>query len=208
MKLLVTLFLFIPFLSFSQLKLEKQLDSITTYEDAKSYIKNNKSYKGKLITFNTEKHKTKLAKELFELSIGEKTSYKTENGKTFYKVISKDDSAHYKVSIIEFDSNTTSLSEINSLRTFILKGIINGKHKFENLARVYSAHPSGKTGGDLGWLKKGVMSSNFEKTLKNKKVGRVFIFDEHRKKKHYVVLKTEDNKLIKEITVLKISEPK
>jgi parvulin-like peptidyl-prolyl isomerase len=208
MKLFVALFLLIPILSFSQLKIDKQLDSISTFEDAKSYIKNNKSSKGKLITFNTEKHKTKLAKELFELSVGSKTSYEKENGKTFYKLISKDNKVHYKVSIIEFDSNKTPLSEINSLRAFILKGIKSGKHKFENLARVYSAHPSGKTGGDLGWQKAGSMSTRFEKTLKSKKPDRVFIFDEHRQKKHYVMLKTDDDKLIEEITVLKITESK
>lgn len=208
MKKLLFVLILLPIFAFAQKKLEKQLDSIVSADDAKSFIKNNANSKGKLITFNSEKHKTQLAKELFELSEGGKKSYKSETGKTYYKIISKEKTPHYKASIMEFDSKKTPLAEINSLRSFILKGINAGEHKFENLARVYSSHPTAKTGGDLGWLKTGTLSKRFEKAIRDKKSGQLFTFDEYRKGKHYIILKTDDNKAIEEITVLKITETK
>lgn len=205
MRRLFTLLFLMPFACFSQIDMEKSLDSIVTTEDAKNYIKaNNREFKGKIVTFNKEKHKTKLASELFDKSKGGKKVIKTEKGKTIYKIIDKKETSHYKVSIMLFDSKKTTITEINSLRSFILKGIKNKEHKFENLARVYSAHPTAKTGGDLGWLKKGTFSKRFEKAVADKRVGQVFSFDEHRQKKHYVIMKTQDSKPIEEITVLKI----
>lgn len=207
MKYYKLLFLFIPFLSFSQNNMEIYVDNITTIDEAKAFIKTHKTnFKGKIITFNKEKHKTRLASELFEKAKGGKKVIKTEKGKTIYKIIDKKQIIHYKVSIILFDNEKTSISEINSLRSFILKGIKNKEHKFENLARVYSAHPTAKTGGDLGWLKKGTFSNRFEKVVLDKHVGQVFSFDEHRQKKYYIIMKTQDSKQIEEITILKIEQ--
>ncbi len=204
---LLFIVLVLPLLSFSQKDLEKSIDSISTKEDAKAYLKSNKTeVKGKLVTFNKEKHKTKLASELFEKSIGGKKVLKTEKGTIIYKIIEKKQTQHYRASIILFKSNEKPISEINSLRSFILKGIRSGEHKFENLARVYSAHPTGKRGGDLGWIKKGTFSKRFEKAIADKKENQVFSFDEHREKKHYVILKTSGNTAIEEITVLKIED--
>lgn len=208
MKRYTLLFVLISTVCFSQKKSEFTLDSILTKEDAKSYLKNNKTAKGKVVSFNTLKHKTKLASELFNLSVGSQKSYKSENGKTVYKVLEKSEVPHYKASIIEFDINETPLSEINSLRAFILKGINSGQHKFENLARVYSKHPSGRTGGDLGWVKEGTFPPKFEKAINSGKIGKPFIYDEYRKRKHYILLKTEPKTTIEEITVLKITQDK
>ena len=86
MKQLFFLLLFIPFLSFSQESLETELDSISSIEDAKTFAKNHKkSNKSKVFTFNKEKHKTRLADELFKLSKGGKKVIKGEYKKTYYK---------------------------------------------------------------------------------------------------------------------------
>jgi parvulin-like peptidyl-prolyl isomerase len=191
---------------FSQNSIEQELDAINSIDDAQNYIRNNKAFTSELITFNSEKQKTEPINTLFELSIGEKTAFKTEKGITYYKVISKDKIPHYRVSIIELSSKETSLSEINSLRSFILKGIRNGEHKFPNLARVYSSHPSGKTGGDLGWLKEGTRTKRFEKSVKDNRLGKVYTFDDYRDNLHYVIMKTSDNQDIEVITVLKVIE--
>jgi len=199
------LFLFVPLLSISQNELDTSLDSITNKREAKIFLKSNKDkIKGKIVTFNKLKHKTKLANELFETSVGSKKVVNSEKGKTTYKILEKKEVQHYRASIILFDSNKTTIAEINSLRMFILKGIRSGEHKFENLDRVYSSHPTAKTGGDLGWIKKGTFSKRFEKIITDKRVGQVFSFDEHRLKKHYVIKKTQNNEPIEEITVLKI----
>ena len=69
MKQLIFLLLCFPFLSFSQDALETELDSISSIEEAKTFAKTHKkTNKSKVFTFNKEKHKTRLADELFKLS--------------------------------------------------------------------------------------------------------------------------------------------
>ena len=52
MKHLFTLLLLIPLFSFSQESFEKQLDSISTSEEATAFLKENKPKQGKLSTYN------------------------------------------------------------------------------------------------------------------------------------------------------------
>ena len=57
MKQLLFLLLFFPLLCFSQKALEKELDSVSTKEEAKTFAKTHKkTNKSKLVTFNKEKH--------------------------------------------------------------------------------------------------------------------------------------------------------
>lgn len=203
MKFLAFLFFSLPFLMSSQNSIEQELDSISNYTEAKTFLKTNKTVKGKLVTFNKEKHKTKLADELFNLSIGGKKIYETERFKTHYKVLSKDQMPHYRVSIIRFD-NKKDITKINAQRNLILKAYKSEEHKFEDLAKAYSVDRSGKTGGDIGWVKKGTRSKDFEKTIERHKIGDIFILDD--KNKHYVILKTKADQLIDEITLVKIIE--
>ena len=100
MKFLLTLLLFSPLICFTQNTIEKQLDSISTPEDATKFLKTHKSEEGKLYIFNKEKHKTRLAKELFKLSKGRKKVYKTDFKKTYYKIINKAEVDYYKFNII------------------------------------------------------------------------------------------------------------
>ena len=51
-------------LASAQNDFEKELDSINDEVTASKFIENHKSNKGKLITFNKEKHNTSLAKEI------------------------------------------------------------------------------------------------------------------------------------------------
>ena len=151
------------------------------------------------------KAQTPLAKELSELPTGELKIVENRTTKTAYKVIDTGKSRAFKISLMEFDSNKTSLSEINSLRAFILQGIKNGEHKFHNLARVYSSHPSARTGGDIGWIQEGTFSKRFDLVLSKKKKGQVFSFDEHRDRKHYILMKTEDDKITENLIILVVS---
>lgn len=197
MKHLLAILLVIPFLSFSQANIEKILDRVSTKTQAQAFLKRYKTkVSGEIITM------TEGDAELFALKKGEKL----KRGNTTFKVISKGKAASYNINIMEFDSNKTTISEINSLRSFILKGIKSGEHKFQNLARVYSSHPSAKTGGNLGWQNAGTFSKRFEKIISEKRKDQVFAYDEYRQKKHYVVYKNEDNKSVEQITVLKVTE--
>lgn len=201
------LFIFLISLSsFSQANFEKTLERVSSETQAKVFIKRFRN------DVNADILSVSSSDELYKnlnLNTATKGETKTENadsGKVIYKILgkSKEKSTNYKASIMEFDSNKTSIAKINSLRSFIMQGIKSKEHKFENLARVYSSHPTAKTGGDLGWTKQGTFSPRFEKAIADKRVGQVFSFDEHRQKKHYVIVKTEESKAVESVTVLKV----
>ncbi|WP_439152431.1 peptidylprolyl isomerase [Winogradskyella sp.] len=207
MKHFFTILLLVPLISFSQGNLEKDIDSISTTEEAKSYIKQHKINKGKLYTFNKAKHKTRLADDLFKLSKGGKKVIKTEYNKTYYKFINKDQVPHWKFSIILFKSSETSAEEAKQKRSKILAKLHEG-YKFKDLAKHSSEDPTAKMGGDTGWIKPGQISKAFDDTAFSDSINlnEAFFVDDVELNKYYLVIKTEAKTPIEEITVLKISE--
>ncbi|MHA7844235.1 MAG: peptidylprolyl isomerase [Winogradskyella sp.] len=206
MKQLFFLLLFIPFLSFSQESLETELDSISSIEDAKTFAKNHKkSNKSKVFTFNKEKHKTRLADELFKLSKGGKKVIKGDYKKTYYKVIDKQKTLHYRASYIFFDGNEMELEDINEKRDKIVSQYQQG-YKFNKLAQLHSMDLNAKRGGDLGWFPEGEMHPTFEEAVKDHDTDEIFTLDIEDKNWYYIVLKTHGSKTIEEITVLQYSE--
>ena len=203
LKLLIVLIAF-PTLLLAQNDLEQELDSIQTTEEASRFIKTNKSRKGKLITFNKEKHNTQLADELFKLSKGGKKVYRTDLAKTYYKVIEKTATPYFKISIIYLDGNQKTSAEIEKIRNNVIQRYNQG-FRFKDLARLYSMDQSAKTGGDLGWLTQGDLNPDFEEKIINHS-DNIFTLDMPEQKGYYVILKTEDRKMIEEIKVLRLTE--
>ncbi len=187
----------------------QELDSIVDIELAKEYIASKKNKSNKLITFNEEKHKTVLARDLFSLPVGRIKSVDTEFGKVHYKVIEKHVVPHFRVSYIYFDGSKMSISEINSLRNKISDKYNNGV-PFSQLARQYSQDTNAQRGGDLGWFTRGQTVPEFEaKAIDGGyNIGDIFAIDVPQRNWYYVVLKSHESKDIKEIEVLKIAEQK
>ncbi len=206
--ILLLLFCASTSICFSQNDFEKELDSIQTTEDAKTYIENNKAIKGQVITFNKEKHHTRIADELFRLGTGSKKVYKTDLEKTYYKVVDKNEIPYQKLSYIFLDGKQKSMEEINSLRQSIISKYNSG-FRFEDLAKHYSMDDNAKRGGDLGWVTQGDLHPDFEaQVLDNShQVDDVFMVDIPEQQWYYVIVKTEDTKFIEEIKVLKVTEP-
>ena len=194
--------------AFAQEQIEMELDSIGTENQASEFIEHHKSMRGQLITFNKEKHKTRLAHDLFELGIGGKRMYETEIENTYYKLLEKTQVLHHRVSYIFFDGHKKSIQDIEKLRKDIISKFKQGK-PFEDLAKQYSMDINGKRGGDTGWFAHGEMVPEFENQVANghHKVGDIFTVDVPSRKWYYVVLKTYDKEMIDEIKVLKVVEP-
>ncbi|GAB4161355.1 MAG: hypothetical protein Tsb0033_18670 [Winogradskyella sp.] len=206
MKQLFILLLFIPLLSISQESLETELDSISSIEDAKTFAKTHKkTNKSKIFTFNKEKHKTRLADELFQLSKGGKKVVKNEYKKTYYKIIDKKETLHNRASYIFFDGNKMTLEAINEKRDKIISQYQQG-YKFNKLAQLHSMDLNAKRGGDLGWFPEGEMHPMFEEAIKDHNTDEIFTLDIEDRNWYYVILKTHDSKTIEEITVLQYSE--
>ncbi|WP_425075510.1 peptidylprolyl isomerase [Psychroserpens sp. S379A] len=192
----------------SQNDFESEFDSIQTLDEAKIYVQKNKSLKGRVITFNKEKHNTKIAGELFRLAKGSKKVYRTGMEKTHYKVIDKNEIPYQKLSYIFLDGKQKSMEEINVLRQNIIAKYKSG-FRFEDLAKHYSMDDNANRGGDLGWVTEGDLHPDFEEKVLNNSyhVNDIYTVDIPNQQWYYVILKTEDTKYIEEIKVLKVTEP-
>lgn len=207
MKHLYAFLLLFPLFGFAQLPIEQQLDSISTSEDALTYLKENSPKDGQLFTFNKEKHKTRLADDLFNLSKGGKKVVKSKFKKTYYKIVDKAEVSFIKFSIIVIDASKTSEEEALSKRDKVLAQYNDG-YRFKDLAKHHSVGPLAKMGGDTGWIKIGDMSPAFDEVAfkKNHAIDEAFTVDDVENKKYYLVIKTQNRTSIEEITVLKLTE--
>lgn len=207
MKYFFTIILLIPIICFSQESLEQQLDSISSSEEANSFLKENRPKQGKLFTFNRAKHKTRLANDLFNLAKGGKKVIKTDFKKTYYKVIDKSEVMFSRFDIIVFDASKTSTEDAIEKRNKVLALHKEG-YRFKDLAKHNSSGPTAKMGGDTGWIKPGDMSKAFDEIAFNKThaADEIFTVDDTENNKYYLVVKTEAKTAIEEITVLKFSE--
>ena len=194
---------------FSQRKLKKELDSITTTERAEEFLRTHKKRGNKIITFNEEKHKTRLAKEILKMSKGGSKLIKNEIENIHYKVIEKNKIVYYRVSYIRLDGSKMSIADIDKLRPRLISQIKEGV-PFKDLALRYSMDSNKKQGGDSGWITYGDMLPEFGAKVMNDNyaVDDVFEVDVESNKWYYVVQKTHDQKNITEVKVLKVVESK
>jgi len=204
--LLVIIFL-LSFNTSAQRKLQKELDSVTTIERAQRFINSKNGKKNKIITFNEEKHKTKLTQELLKLSNGGHKVVKREDENIHYKILEKNEIIYYRVSYILLDGKEFSISSIEKLRPQIIEQHERGV-PFKDLALQYSMDNNKKRGGDSGWFTNGDMLPEFEQQVMNDKHQKddIFTVNVESNQWYYVVKKTHDKKSITEIKVLKVVE--
>lgn len=207
--LLLAALLFTIAITDAQNDFEQSLDSLQTLDDVNIFIKKNKTVKGKVIIFNEEKHKTRMAEDILSMSLGSKKYFKDAPQKTFYKVIEKNEIPYYRVSCVYFDGRKKSVKDINILRNQVINKYQDG-YRFTDLAKQFSMDNTAKQGGDLGWFTNGDLHPQFEIPVieGNHSKGDIFTIDIPDISAFYVVLITEDRRLIKESKVLKVTEPR
>ena len=160
---------------------------------------------GKLVIFNTEKHKTNLAKKLIESKIGK--TKKIDNGyyKTSYKVLSKVQIPHYRVRYIFIDKN--KFKDNLTLENYKenIRNLLEDK-AFKSVAMQYSMDYKKHVGGDSGWFKEGKTQPDFfnNATQNNRLAEEIFEFEND--KAYYIVQNTHAPMDIEEVLVLEIKE--
>nr|WP_321222804.1 peptidylprolyl isomerase [uncultured Psychroserpens sp.] len=206
--LITTTLLLTTSLVVAQKDFEKSLDSIQTLDDVNLFFKKNKTIKGKVIVFNEEKHKTRMAQDILNMGVGSKKYFKDAPQKTYYKIIDKFEIPYYRVSCVYLDGSKNSIKDINIIRNQIIAKYQDG-YRFTDLAKQYSMDNSAKQGGDLGWFTNGDLHPEFETPIieGNYSKGDIFKIDIPEINAYYVVLVTQDKRLIKESKVLKVTEP-
>ncbi|MBF2707772.1 peptidylprolyl isomerase [Flavobacterium soyangense] len=195
-KLILFIIIFISFQSFSQ-TIKEQLKQIITIDDAKKLATENPNLEAELLNIHPEIETDDFATKLADAKTGEIFS----DLDFTYKILFETNINAFRVSYIFLDASKISLAEIEKLRTEILEEYKNGI-SFSNLANKYTMD-NGKD-GDLGWFAEGMMVPDFEKAVKNHKQNDIFKVDIENEKWYYIVLKTFNDKPIREFTVLKI----
>lgn len=160
---------------------------------------------GKLSIFNQEKHKTGLAKKLFNRGEGGVLRLKRSQKKKL-KVIKSVEVEHYRINYIFFDEKKASYEILDQLRNQILD--LSQSQKFEHLAERYSMDMNRYKGGDSGWFKSRSVPLDFKNAvLSGMRIeNETFKVDLEQKGWYYLVFKSYPPKLIREILVLETLE--
>lgn len=195
------------FFASAQNNFATELDSVQNEAQATKFIEDHKANKGTIYVFNKEKHKTQLAQELFKMGIGGSKTISSDIEKTHYKVIDKYNVPYYRVSYVYLDGTNKTKEEIHNWGQNVMTKYQQG-YKFKDLAKQYSMGTNANQGGDSGWFIKDTRDSEFEDAVINSSSSVGDLFTVHTSNnKHYVVLRTHDQKMIEEIKVLTVTEP-
>jgi parvulin-like peptidyl-prolyl isomerase len=195
---LVGLFLLFATPLLAQLTVTEQFQKIVTLEQAQQFIDANTALKPTLLHLSYGKDTTLIDKRLLRQNKGDVFSV----GYVTYKVLEAKETVNYRASYIFLDGSTLSLPEIDSLKKIIMQKATAGA-SFEQLSDQYTMDGN-TTHGDTGWFF-GIemMPKEFQDAVKNHKTGEIFFVDVSERQWHYIVKKTYNDDLKKDITVLR-----
>jgi parvulin-like peptidyl-prolyl isomerase len=195
---LAALFLILTTPVFAQLTVTEQFQKITTIQQAQQFIDANAALKPVLLHLSYGKDTTLIAKRLLRQNKGDIFSV----GYVTYKVLEATETVNYRASYIFLDGSTLSVPEIDSLKKLIVQKLAAGA-PVDKLSDQYTMDGN-TTHGDTGWFF-GIemMPKEFQEAVSKHKMGEVFFVDVTDKQWHYIVKKTYDDDLKKDITVLR-----
>lgn len=195
----VGLFLLFSASAFSQgATLTEKFQKITTVPMAQQFIDANAALKPALLTLSWGKDTSVINKRLLRQNKGDIFSV----GYVTYKVIESSETVKYRANYIFLDGSSLSPSQIDSLKKLIVdKGTAGAS--FDQLSDQYTMDGN-TTHGDTGWFfGEEMMPKEFQDAVKNHKLGEIFFVDVPERQWHYVVKKTYDDQLKKDMTVLR-----
>ena len=195
---LAGLFLLFSAPVFAQLTVTEQFQKITTVQKAQQLIDANAALKPVLLHIRYGKDTTLIAKRLLRQNKGDVFSV----GYVTYKVLEATETVNYRASYIFLDGSTLSTPEIDSLKKIIVQKLSTGA-PVDQLSDQYTMDGN-TTHGDTGWFF-GIemMPKEFQEAVSKHKTGDIFFVDVSDRQWHYIVKKTYDDDLKKDITVLR-----
>jgi parvulin-like peptidyl-prolyl isomerase len=195
---LAGLFLLLTVPVFAQLTVTEQFQKITTLQQAQQFIDANAALKPVLLHLSYGKDTTLIAKRLLRQNKGDIFSV----GYVTYKVLEATETVNYRASYVFLDGSTLSVPEIDSLKKLIVQKLA-ASAPIDKLSDQYTMDGN-TTHGDTGWFF-GIemMPKEFQEAVSKHKMGEVFFVDVTDKQWHYIVKKTYDDDLKKDITVLR-----
>jgi parvulin-like peptidyl-prolyl isomerase len=183
---------------FAQLTVREQFEKIKTIQDAEKYIAANPNLKPALLNVVYGKDTTLLDKRLLKQNKGDIFSV----GYVTYKVLEVEEAIQYRASYVFLDRGSLNNREIDSLSKIIVQKHSSGT-PFEQLADQYTMDGN-TTRGDLGWFfGEDMVPKELQDAVSKHKLGDVFFVDVPERQWYYIVKKTYDDQIKKEIKVLR-----
>ena len=183
---------------FAQLTVREEFMKIQTVPQAQKYIDANAPLKPTLLYLTYGKDTSLIDKRLLKQNKGDIFSV----GYVTYKVIEATETINYRASYIFLDGGSLSKSEIDDLKKVILKKHTDGA-SWEKLSDEYTMDGN-TTHGDTGWFfGEETVPKELQDAVKNHKTGEIFSVDVPERQWNYLVKKTYDDQIKKEITVIR-----
>jgi len=182
----------------AQPTVREQFLKIETVAQAQKYIDANAPLKPTLLNLSYGKDTTLIDKRLLKQKKGDIFSV----GYVTYKVIEATESVQYRASYVFLDGSSLTPSEVDSMKKIITKKLSDGAN-FEQVSDQYTMDGN-NTHGDTGWFfGEETVPKELQEAVKNHKLGEIFYVDVPDKQWHYIVKKTFDDQIKKDIVVLR-----
>lgn len=194
----VGMFMLFSFSVFAQETVTEKFQKISTVQQAEQFVTANPVLKPAILKLSAGKDSALIEKRLLRQKAGDIFSV----GYVTYKVLESKDTVDYRASYIFLDGGSLSMSEIDSLKKVIVQKASQGV-AFDKLSDEYTMDGN-TTHGDTGWFFGEYMfPKEFQDAVANHKLGEVFFVDVSEKQWHYIVKKTHDDRVKKDIVVLR-----
>jgi parvulin-like peptidyl-prolyl isomerase len=183
---------------FSQETVTEKFQKINTVQQAEQFVAANPALKPAILKLSVGKDSSLIEKRLLRQNKGDIFSV----GYVTYKVVEAKDTVDYRANYIFLDGGSLSASEIDSLKKIIVQKHSQGT-SFEQLSDEYTMDGN-TTRGDTDWFFGEFMfPKEFQDAVAAHKLNEVFFVDVSEKQWHYIVKKTHDDRIKKDIVVLR-----
>ena len=195
---IAALFLLVTSAAIGQETVYEKFQKINTMQQAQAYIDANPQLKPAILYLTAGKDTALIDKRLLRQKKGDVFSV----GYVTYKILDAKDTTDFRASYIFLDGSTLSKSEIDSLKKVIVQKLNEGV-AFEKLSDQYTMDGN-TTKGDTDWFfGEYNFPKEFQDAVERHKKGEVFYVDVSEKQWHYIVKKTYDDRVKKDIVVLR-----
>lgn len=195
---IVALFMVFSAPIFGQLTVTEQFQKIGTVPQAQQFIAANPQLKPELLYLSAGKDTALIDKRLLRQKKGDIFSV----GYVTYKVLESKDTVDLRANYIFLDGGTYSKSEVDSLKKLIVEKAKAGA-SFEQLSDQYTMDGN-KTHGDTDWFfGEYSFPKEFQDAVQGHKLGDIFFVDVAERQWHYIVKKTYEDRVKKDIIVLR-----
>ena len=196
---LPVLLLFFSTSLFAQETVVDKFKKIGNVTQAQQFVDANKELKPAIMKLTLGKDSSLIDKRLLRQKQGDVFSV----GYVTYKIIEAKESIAYRSSYIFLDGSSLSNSEIDSLKKLIVQKASAPGASWDQLSDQYTMDGN-KTKGDTDWFFGELMfPKEVQDAVSAHKKGDIFFVDVAERNWHYIVKKTYDDAVQKDITVLR-----